>query len=43
MKTIILIMSVLSILYGLLVYPPFFAPGMIGIFFVGGSYLEQNF
>lgn len=40
MKTIILILSVLSVFYGLIVYPPFFAPGMVGIFFVGGSYLE---
>lgn len=40
MKTIILILSVLFVLYGLTVYPPYFAPGMVGIFFVGGSYLE---
>lgn len=43
MKTLILIVSVLSALYGLIIYPPFFAPGMVGIFFVGGSYLEQHY
>lgn len=43
MKTLILIVSVLSVLYGLIIYPPCFAPGMVGIFFVGGSYLEQHF